>query len=143
MIRRFEYVERLSGHPAMGFAILANAELIASRAADEEVCQVAWDDHAVVAYDRDELVGILTYAVLDWRSGVAIKLAYVRPAYRRRGTYRELWNRLVTACRGKGIRRIEGTVGTENAAMRAVAARLGRSETSVNLSFTVPPEPSP
>jgi ribosomal protein S18 acetylase RimI-like enzyme len=89
----------------------------------------------VVAEDGGRVVGslMITYEWSDWRDGLFwwIQSVYVRPADRRRGVYRRLYEhvkRLAAADDGE-VRGFRLYVEKENRAAQQTYERLGMSET--------------
>lgn len=121
------------------FAIALEGHLALIREGLSQPAQiVSWDDRAIVAMIGDEPAGVMNWReVKHWRE-VSLDLGYVRPAYRRRGVYRAMWNALVVKAAEVGARRIIASTHVDNAAMRATAAKLGRYEAAVSLWFDLP-----
>ena len=139
MTMRVELLKQLNGHPAVGVALRAHADMITKGLATDTHCMVGWDDLAVVAYEGEEIVGIITFGDAAWISQLSIKIGWVSPERRKHGIYRKLWQRLVEYAQEKERAEIVGTTLVENTAMRAIAKQLGRIEHSINLAFPVPP----
>lgn len=99
-----------------------------------------WNDRVLLILRGVEPVAVLTYQELGWADAFHISLGYVKPAHRRQGLYRALWEELVRRARGAKRARIQGGVAWTNAEMRSVAEALGRRPQMVSYAFDVPPE---
>lgn len=99
---------------------------------------ISWDDAALLAVRPDGApMGIITYRVKpEWRV-IEIWLGFVYPAFRGRGVYRALWGELVKVATFEGAAEIVSGTHTTNTTMRAVAAKLGRTESGVYLRYAV------
>jgi ribosomal protein S18 acetylase RimI-like enzyme len=89
----------------------------------------------VVAEDAGGVVGslMITYEWSDWRDGLFwwIQSVYVRPADRRRGVYRRLYEHVkrLAAADGGEVRGFRLYVEKENRVAQATYERLGMAET--------------
>lgn len=92
---------------------------------------------AVCAYGKYTgiLLGVITYR--KYPSYIWINIGYVCPDARRLGIYTAMWRELVDIARESNIGRIEGSTHLNNAAMRAVYKKLGRTETFVTGTYYV------
>ena len=131
-------LEQLGGHKAFGFAIRAHAALLVDGTADETASMIGWDTKAVIALDGGEIIGIITYDIIKWRGDLAVGVGYVIPQHRGAGVYRLMWNDLVKEAKTAKCGRIYGAIKVGNTEMRAIAAKLGREEESINVIFRVP-----
>lgn len=99
---------------------------------------ISWDDSALLAMHPGGLpMGVITYrAKPEWRA-IEVWLGFVYPDFRGRGVYRALWNELVKVAMFEGAAEIVSGTHAANTAMRAVAAKLGRTESGVYLRYAV------
>lgn len=99
---------------------------------------IEWDDAALLAVRPDGTpMGIITYRQKPaWRA-VEIWLGFVYPEFRGHGVYRSLWDELVRTATFDGAVEIVSGTHSANTTMRAVAAKLGRTESGVYLRYAV------
>lgn len=134
---RIEHYDGLNRTPALPLAVEGWFRLFQQGLAGDTV-QVQWDHNSLVAFDNDDVaMGIITYAHLEYLKSLTVCIGYVRPAYRRLGVYRALWDALVGKATEMKASVIDSSTFIENAPMRAVASDQRRRETSVNLRFDV------
>ena len=131
--------------PAFAIALEGHLALIREGLAPEAQI-VSWDDQAILATIDGEPVGVMLWRKPDHWRDVTLDLGYVRPAFRRLGVYRAMWDALVVCAQDCGARRITSVTSVDNADMRAVAVKLGRREATIGLWYDVPlaaAEPAP
>jgi RimJ/RimL family protein N-acetyltransferase len=133
-VERFKYLART---PALPLVVEGWNELIKGGRI-LNVVLVFWDDRALVAFRGNKPVGVLTFAHIEHLKSFDIRIGYVLPQFRRHGVYMELWNALVALAQEEKIEAIESSTAMENKAMRAAAAKMGRRERGVLLTFEVP-----
>ena len=133
------HYESLPYTPAIALALEGWHELAQAGHCDPGGIFVAWDHHAIVAFDKlDHPLGVLTFTKQDWNRTCFVVIGWVLPAHRSRGVYRAMWDKLVVLAQEWKFARIEGTTAIENDKMRAVAKALGRKERGVYLWYDVP-----
>lgn len=100
---------------------------------------ITWDDQVLVARtNRGTLAGLIAYRHLEHERSFLITLGYVKPTYRQRGVYRQLWDALVERAQKEEIREIDSGTYLNNKRMQKVMPKLGRKLTTFNYTFTVP-----
>ena len=103
----------------------------------QPLVNIFWDDQAFVAFDAlPQAIGVLSFAK-PWAGAIDIRVGYVLPEFRRRGTYQTLWNSLVTHARDLKVRQINSGVHTANMGMRATAQAQDRQAVAVIFSYQV------
>lgn len=123
--------------PALPLALRGVLELIDAGLSDP-VLTLDWDAAAIVAFSNGKPVGVLVWKKLDWRKEAFIQLGYVLPDHRGQGAYRALWHALIDKAVELKLHHIESGTHLDNAAMRAVARALGRTEHGVYLQYVLP-----
>lgn len=136
----FKRFEGLNRTDALPLALEAWVELMEKELTDNTTL-INWDHHAIVAYSSKYAIGVLTYQIVDWQKVLHVNIGYVRKPFRNQGIYRLLWNEVVKIAREKKMKAIAGSTHVDNTQMRAVAAKLGRIEHSINLTYDLVDEP--
>lgn len=132
------HLEKINCTPAVPLALDGWRELIERGLIDNTVL-LGWDNKAFVAEEDGELIGCLLYSESDWKDAYSVQLGYVKPAHRRKGIYRALWQALVAQAREKKRVSITGITSTRNAEMQKTMAALGRVATYITYEFRVEP----
>jgi ribosomal protein S18 acetylase RimI-like enzyme len=94
---------------------------------------------AMAPNGRDRIpVGVITYNYDEKDGEIFVLQSYVEPEFRGRGIFTALWDELVAqAIKLKAVK-IRSGVSPKNEAIRAIAKRQGRRETSIVTTFDVP-----
>lgn len=132
-----KHYEKVNYTPAIEILSRANVDMMANGQADS-VLVTTWDNLAFVAFLDGKAIAVLSYSKAEWANSYLVNTGWVSPEHRRSGIYSQLWDALVKKCQEDKILRIAGATAMHNAPMRALAAKQGRIETSVNLEFIVP-----
>ncbi len=120
------------------FAAKANVELFDTFGPTSSHFAFHGSFHAVTAYWDDQIVGFIIFSHEEKEVTLDIRLGYVRPEYRRRGVYRQVWTALVEHARTLGVLRIWGGTDVRNEPMRKFWASVGRKEESVSGHYAIP-----
>lgn len=92
---------------------------------------------AFVAYVDGAPVGVVTWEKLGSSNRLWINQSYVKPEFRRRGVYTKMWEYVVEKAKELKVFEIASGTHPNNAEMRAVAKKLGRTETGIIMSMKV------
>lgn len=131
---------RLANTPALRLAMLGWVDVF-ERGLGERTCNVYSNLKGLVAFapNGKDLIpaGVMTYDHTEHNNEIFIYQSYVIPEFRGIGCYTALWNAMVA----KGIElkaaKICSATSMRNSAMRAIAARQGRTEDFVYTSFNL------
>ncbi len=135
---RIEQYDGLNRTPALTLALKAQLELLETGRM-EAVLNVFWDQQAIVAFYHGRPVGVITWKHAEWAKQIDIALGYVEPAYRGKGIYQAMWEVLVYKAQTLKVPQIASGTHVENATMRMVAIKQGRTELGIILRYDVPP----
>lgn len=135
---RIEHYDGLNRTPALYLALKAHVELLAADL-HEPVLNVYWDHRAIVAFDEQEPIGVLTYTHTPGMLQLDIALGWVAPERRGRGVYGLIWKALIGKAQELKAVRIMSTTHMNNATLRQTAQNQGRVERGIILTFDVPP----
>src|SRR5689334_11700310 len=80
--------------PACEVSVKAQAALFEERLS-EPVLSLYWDNNAIVAFDGNESVGVISWKYSEWMRTVNVHMTWVDKRHRRRGIYKMLWEALV------------------------------------------------
>ena len=94
---------------------------------------------AVTAHWGDVLVGAIAFFPYRFDTCFWIAFGAVDAGYRRRGIYRQMWQRLVEIAQREGVATIEGATDSRNTEMLEFYKRAGRPVFGVMSRFVVPP----
>ena len=120
------YEEHLTKSGYNQIALEAFSETLKDGNAQTYVLPYSYDDEVIICLVHGEPVGIITFWITEWNETVFIRIAYVKPAYRRRGIHTSMYRKLKEMARKKGAKRIYSGVSVNNSAMLALAKKQGR-----------------
>lgn len=135
------HFDRVNNTPALRLATLGWLDGH-ERGLGENVANIFMNLKAFVAFaknGRDTVAaGVMTYEHHQCHNNeIFIYQSYVLPEFRGRGLYTAMWNEIVA----KGIElkavKICSVTSVRNSAMRMIAARQGRVEEAITLSFNL------
>lgn len=130
---------------AGALAVAAQAELISKGFADSRVdISSSWQCVMVKAEiaPREFIpAGMIAFMIEEPTGRLWVNLSFVVEQFRGRGVYRLMYEALRVVAKQKKCRTIEGATHVKNAAMRAVAKRVGRAEEFVVLVDNIDVEP--
>lgn len=98
---------------------------------------INWDDQAIVAYVRDEPVGIILFSESKFTGAININHGYVAPPYRHEGIYKALWDKLVKVTKEKGFRYIDSGHNIANTRMESIFKARGARPISIAYEYEV------
>ena len=138
MIVRIENFDRLPNTPALRLAVRCWHELLESGFIDLGATAVNWDHRAIVVFDDEKAVGMLTWTDQEWANQVGVVLAYVVPEHRRKGYHAMMWQELIRQAQQLKRSVISSSTHVANVASRCSMRAQGRDETGVHVRFKVP-----
>ncbi len=137
LIRHYEGINRT---PALKLAARGWVSLLdAGYAAD--VCVLYWSHNAFVAAIDGVPVGVLVYDKVEHDKALHVVLGYVVPECRRKGIYRQLFQKVVEKARELKLLCVTGGVDIDNEAILRVSESLGRQRVGAYLHYAIVPEP--
>ena len=129
---------RLANTPALRLAMLGWVD-VQERGLGERVCNVYSNLKGLVAFAANgkDLIpaGVMTYDHTEHNNEIFIYQSFVLPEHRGIGCYTALWNAMVAKGIELKVAKICSSTSMRNSAMRAIAARQGRVEEAVTLSY--------
>ena len=137
MTLRIEHFNRVLNTPGLLLAVRGWYELLCANLIDPGAPAVGWDHRAIVAFDGDMPVGVLTWFDQEWTGTVQVALAYVMPEHRRRGVHTALWEALKDKAVELKRAAISSSTHMRNTASRASMSKQGRVEDGVYLRYEV------
>lgn len=136
---KIEHFDGINRTPALRLLLVAHLELM-DLGLMEPVCQVGWDNQAIVAFDEENrAIGVLSWSHAKWSKTIDVGIGYVVPHERRQNVYGRLWDALVAKAQELHASVILSNTHMSNTAMRRTAKAQGRRELGVILRYDVPP----
>ncbi len=129
LVNQCTYYKTVFGSPVMALMPEAWLELVASNYIDEYCRPFEYDEEAFVRYVNGTVVGFITfkdYDTVDFSNVIEVGIGYVRPPYRKKGWYAQLYNALKEEAGTRGKKFIWSSVWANNDAMLAHAKSQGR-----------------
>lgn len=134
-----EYVRQIDGTPAMPYVIDAYVSLRRAGNIEPWECPASGYEEAFYIVNRAKrVVAVLSFSESATSDGViTVNMGYVTKAYRKRGLYRLLWDRLVVEARKRKARAIGGFHKPGNAAILKFNDSVGRKTKYVYSEFVL------
>lgn len=121
-----EYVSRIDGTNITPFLLEAYMALRKSGHVDPLACPFSGREEAFyICNRRKNIVAVLSFARSD--DSFIVNMGFVLPAYRKRGYYRLLWERLVEEARKRKLKAIAGYHYPGNTDILEFNKKLGRT----------------
>lgn len=118
--------EKLNGCPALKLCVHGWSELIKAGLVPSDSVVLNWDDSVLWVEDSGQIVGVMTYKVMEWTKCLWVGLSFVNPEYRRQGLYSQMYARAVEIAKEKAMIRVESGIDPQNVAMIQAAKKTGR-----------------
>lgn len=118
-------------------------ELMKSDYCSPDLLILSWDNPCVIVRGHgvgaESVCGVIVYALTEWNKTLYINLGYVRPSHRKLGLYKMMYQELIGIARSKDMKKIRGSIASENIDARRMAISLGRSEVGVIYETVIEP----
>lgn len=129
----------LNYHGVMGIIDQARHSLTQDRLGGDTP-SIHYQQSAIVLYEKpnadgsarnDEPIAIMVYKVHTDENMLFIYLSYVRPPWRRRGCYNQMWDFVLGVAKKANVARIISVTDPKNYRMQEIYAKLGRRPTAI------------
>ncbi len=137
-IRRIEKLAQFP--PAIPLALGGLLSLIEAGLTEESSTGLGYESLLVVALDGLQVVGVLLYAVQEYRLSLTVEYGFVHPDYRRQGIYRRLWEEIKLIAAETKIKKVIGITHVNNRSMQTVMEHLGRTVSYLTYEYRMPEE---
>lgn len=133
-----QLVEKMGRAPCLRFAVDAWCWLDDQGWTDGAV-PILWDDKAVYCTaPNGTVIGVITFAHIEWVDEIFIKIGFVDEAHRQTGIYKAMFARLVEYAQEKKAKVITGGRHVKNLRKQAADEHMHRQPQFVWTKFPVP-----
>lgn len=119
-------IKRISHHPCVELLVRGWYELYLTASIPDHSILFNADSSAVICYEDDKIVGVLSYHI--WDSCFFVELVYVVPESRSKGIATIMQKFLLDIAKKEDIRNIIGNIHSSNISAIKSAENSGRKE---------------